>query len=82
MSGLPVRSRVAGAIRRVVIVTCSTERQSQAVEGELRARASAGCFDDTPTLLFACPDPSSARVGSGGATFNALITAQELVGKQ
>ena len=29
--------------------------------------------------MFAVPDPSSARVGSGGATFNALVTVQELV---
>jgi hypothetical protein len=29
-------------------------------------------------MFFAVPDPSSARVGSGGATFNALITALEL----
>lgn len=63
-------------------MTCSTERQAEAVESELHARAAAGAFDDSPTLLFACPDPSSARVGSGGATFNALITVEELVSEQ
>ena len=75
----PARSRAGGQIERVVVVTCSTERQAEAVESELQARADAGAFDDMPTLLYACPDPSSARVGSGGATFNALITVEELV---
>lgn len=28
---------------------------------------------------FVVPDPSNARVGSGGATFNALITVQDLL---
>ena len=62
----------------VVCVTCSNERQAAAVEAELEARRRAGTYGDK-TLFFAVPDPSAARVGSGGATFNALLTVQELV---
>lgn len=64
--------------RTIVVVTASNEKQAAAVEQELAARRQSGCFGPD-VLLFAVPDPSSARVGSGGATFNALITVQELV---
>ena len=70
---------LAPVIRRtIVVVTASNEKQAAAVEHELAARRSSGVFGPD-VLLFAVPDPSSARVGSGGATFNALITVQELV---
>ena len=62
----------------IVCVTCSNERQAAAVEMELEARRRAGTYGDK-TVFFAVPDPSAARVGSGGATFNALLTVQELV---
>jgi len=64
--------------RTIVVVTASNDRQAAAVEAELAARRQSGCFGPD-VLLFAVPDPSSARVGSGGATFNALMTVQELI---
>jgi len=64
--------------RTIVVVTASNEKQAAAVEAELAARRQSGVFG-ADVLLFAVPDPSSARVGSGGATFNALVTVQELV---
>ena len=64
--------------RTIIVVTASNDRQAAAVEAELAARRQSGCFGPD-VLLFAVPDPSSARVGSGGATFNALMTVQELV---
>jgi hypothetical protein len=67
--------------RVIVIITASNETQAAAVEQELAARRQSGAFqrDYPDILLYAVPDPSSARVGSGGATFNALMTVQELV---
>jgi len=64
--------------RKIVVVTASNDKQAAAVETELAARRKSGAFGPD-VLLFAVPDPSSARVGSGGATFNALVTVQELV---
>jgi fucokinase len=64
--------------RTVIIVTASTDLQARAVEAELNARQQAGRFPPN-VLCFAVPDPSNARVGSGGATFNALLTCQELL---
>ena len=64
--------------RTVIVVTASTELQARAVESELAARQQAGRFPPN-VLCFAVPDPSNARVGSGGATFNALLTCQELL---
>ena len=62
----------------IVVVTASNGKQAAAVEQELAARRAAGTYGEN-TIFFAVPDPSAARVGSGGATFNALITVQELV---
>ena len=62
----------------IVVVTASNEKQAAAVEQELKFRRQSGAYGEN-TIFFAVPDPSSARVGSGGATFNALITVQELV---
>lgn len=59
----------------VLVVTASHEQQSQAVEIELAARQRDGLLDPD-ILTFAIPDPSAARVGSGGATFNALLTSK------
>ena len=69
---------VERGFKTVIVVTASTERQAQAVESELAARQQAGRFPPN-VLCFAVPDPSNARVGSGGATFNALLTCQELL---
>jgi len=55
----------------------SNDSQAAAVEQELAARQQAGVYGSN-VRFFAVPDPSNARVGSGGATFNALITVQEL----
>jgi hypothetical protein len=74
----PVRSADGVPRRTVVVVTASNEKQAAAVEQELSARRRSGVYGPD-VLLFAVPDPSSARVGSGGATFNALITVQELM---
>jgi len=64
--------------RTIVVVTASNDRQAAAVEQELAARRQAGTFGEN-VVYYAVPDPSSARVGSGGATFNALLTVEELV---
>jgi hypothetical protein len=48
------------------------------VERELAARQASGAYGPN-VIFFAVPDPSNARVGSGGATFNALITCEELI---
>ena len=62
----------------IVCVTASTEAQARAVEVELTERQKSGVFGQN-VLFYAVPDPSNARVGSGGATFNALLTVQELI---
>jgi fucokinase len=67
-----------GDMRTIVVVTASNDRQAAAVEQELTARRQSGIYGDN-VVFYAVPDPSSARVGSGGATFNALLTVQELV---
>ena len=64
--------------RTIIVVTASNDKQAAAVETELAHRRRSGVYGPD-VLLFAVPDPSSARVGSGGATFNALVTVQELV---
>ena len=62
-----------------IVVTASTEAQCRAVTRELEARKAAGVFGASDVLVLAVPDPSNARVGSGGATFNALIVVEELL---
>jgi hypothetical protein len=42
--------------------------------------ATSSSLPPPPLSCFVVPDPSSVRVGSGGATFNALLTLQELAG--
>ena len=69
------------AITTVICVTASNEAQARAVEAELNARRDAGLYGPD-ILTFAVPDPSNARVGSGGATLNALVTLGELLSGQ
>jgi len=55
----------------VVIVTASSERQASLYRDEiLRRRLSGGLPEQTQFLVI--PDPGDRRVGSGGATINAL----------
>lgn len=59
-----------------IIVTAAGYKQAAAYQLELEARQKNGLI--TPnTFVLAVPDPSSARVGSGGATFNAIVAATE-----
>lgn len=58
---------------------CVCVCQARAVEQELKARQEVGGIWADVTF-FAVPDPSSARVGSGGATFNALLTVVRRAG--
>ena len=80
-----VRSRSYGGQRQrndrppfVVIVTASTRRQADAIADELRWRVQQRMLPPD-TLVFAVPDPENARVGSGGATLNALLTVADLM---
>ena len=66
---------------QIIIVTCSTAKQARAVESELKARQEMGVLPPD-TLYVAVPDPSSVRIGSGGATLNALLIAEELLSKK
>lgn len=62
----------------VLVVTASTLRQAAAIEKELQSRKDFGAIP-AEWLVFTVPDPSSARVGSGGATLNALATVEDLL---
>ena len=57
-------------------VTAANPLQAQAYQKELFRLQQKGVIPDT-TILLAVPDPSSERVGSGGATLNALLTVSE-----
>ena len=54
-----------------VILTASSQRQAEWYEGELRRREEAGKIPADVRYLVA-PDPGDRRIGSGGATLNAL----------
>lgn len=56
--------------------------QAVAVEHELEARTRSPGSIWSSIPCFVVPDPSNARVGSGGATFNALITVQDLMSRR
>ncbi|KAK8795498.1 hypothetical protein WA158_000155 [Blastocystis sp. Blastoise] len=59
-----------------IVVTAANAKQAAAYQIELEVRQKKGLIAKN-TLILAVPDPSSARVGSGGATFNALVAATE-----
>ena len=56
-----------------------TQSQAAAVEREIQARTVVKGSVWHNVTCFVVPDPSNARVGSGGATFNALITVEDLL---
>jgi fucokinase len=62
------------------ILTASSARQAEAYEAQIKARRRSGLLPrDTRFLVFA--DPQDLRIGSGGATLNALLRlAQQLSG--
>jgi len=55
----------------VVIVTASSERQAELYREEIQRRNSSGMLP-LQTKFLVVPDPGGQRVGSGGATINAL----------
>src|ERR1017187_5363877 len=55
----------------VVIVTASSERQARLYRDEIERRRLSGMLPDVTEFLVV-PDPDDRRVGSGGATINAL----------
>jgi fucokinase len=55
----------------VVIITASSERQAELYREELLHRRLAGMLEEK-TQFLVVPDPEGRRVGSGGATINAL----------
>lgn len=71
----------AAVPRLVVVVTASTGKQAAAIERELAWRVDWGVLPQG-TLVYAVADPEGARVGSGGATLNALVTVADLLSAQ
>ncbi|XP_071824036.1 L-fucose kinase-like isoform X2 [Apostichopus japonicus] len=63
-----------------IAVTCSDQKFAAAVQKELEIRQRKG-FIDNNTLLLTVEDPQ-ARVGSGGATLNALLVVAEHLSQQ
>ncbi len=59
-----------------IAVTAANPAQARAYQHELNLRQKRGMIS-ADTLLLAVPDPSSMRVGSGGATLNALVAVAE-----
>ncbi|MEI7833267.1 MAG: L-fucokinase, partial [bacterium] len=68
-------SQVAGAEAghwwTAVIITASSKRQAERYEAEIRRRRESGRVPDGVTYMVA-PDLDDERIGSGGATLNAL----------
>jgi fucokinase len=55
----------------VVIITASSERQAELYRDEIQRRSLSGMLPNE-TQFLVVPDPADRRVGSGGATINAL----------
>lgn len=69
-------ARVAGTAKApqwwtAVVITAGSKRQAERYEWELRLRAAAGRIPDG-VLYMVVPDVADQRIGSGGATFNAV----------
>ncbi|MEW6236892.1 MAG: L-fucokinase [Candidatus Omnitrophota bacterium] len=64
-----------------IAVTAASAEQARAYRQELLLRQKRGVIPEE-TILLAVPDPSSARVGSGGATLNALVAVAEYLSAQ
>src|ERR1017187_8993004 len=54
-----------------VLITASSQRQAEKYEWELRRRVAAGRIPDG-VLYMVVPDVADRRIGSGGATLNAI----------
>ncbi len=59
-----------------IAVTAANPQQAKAYGEELRFRQQEGLIPNE-TVVLALPDPASVRVGSGGATLNALVSIVE-----
>ena len=55
----------------VVLITASSERQAELFRDEIQRRRLSGVFP-VETEFLVVPDPVERKVGSGGATINAL----------
>ena len=55
----------------IVIVTASSERQATLYRDEIECRRLSGRLPENTQFLIV-PDPGNRRMGSGGATINAL----------
>lgn len=55
----------------VVIITASSVRQAELYQDEIQRRRLSGMLP-SETQFLVVPDPADRRVGSGGATINAL----------
>ena len=58
----------------IVVLTASSQRQADWYGDEIARRRSQGKIP--PALYLVAPDPSGRRVGSGGATLNALCALE------
>jgi len=76
------RPSPAGCWWTAVIVTASSARQAERYRAEIQRRREAGKLP-LETVYHVVPDPDDARVGSGGATLNALrvLARNALAGK-
>ena len=59
-----------------IVITSASPVQAQAYTLELELRRRLGLIPDS-TLIVAVPDPAGYRVGSGGATLNALAVVSQ-----
>ena len=64
---------------RALVVTASDERQAEIYERQIESAINRGIISrDKP--VFCVPDKDGKRVGSGGATLNAILAAREAKG--
>ncbi len=59
-----------------IVVTATSPTQAQSYQQEMNRLQQKGLIAEQ-TIVLAVPDPSSERIGSGGATLNALLTVTE-----
>lgn len=69
-------NRYEGADWSAIVLTAANQAQAQVYRQELLLRQRRGLIPEE-TLCLSVPDPASARVGSGGATLNALLAVSE-----
>ena len=69
-------------VKLAVVVTSANQTQADAVQRELEHRRDLGALP-RDAIVLAVPDPSGERIGSGGATLNALVAvAAEKAGER